>query len=367
MKNEKLEKFLRIDGSSGEGGGQILRTSLSLSVLTGRPIEIFNIRAGRKKPGLQRQHLVCVEAVTKISDAKVSGAKIGLQFLRFEPKKVKPGRYEFDIGTAGSTSLVIQTILLPLSFSHRPSEILLIGGTHNPFAPPFHYLKEVFLPVVGQLGIQADVKLEKWGFYPKGGGRVRLFIEPVSQLKAKNFLERGELKELTGLSAVASAKGGSASGGNLPISIAERQKTAFLKKIGAPSSDVDIKIEQVRAASAGTFVFLKAKFSRPQSGSASGGENMAAGFSALGERGKPAEKVGQEAAQKFIDYYRSGKCFDPHLADQIILYLALVKQPFSFTTSRITNHLLTHIWLLEQFLSIKIKVDEEENKVSYGI
>ncbi|NCP17525.1 RNA 3'-terminal phosphate cyclase, partial [Candidatus Kuenenbacteria bacterium] len=137
MKNEKLEKFLRIDGSSGEGGGQILRTSLSLSVLTGRPIEIFNIRAGRKKPGLQRQHLVCVEAVTKISDAKVSGAKIGLQFLRFEPKKVKPGRYEFDIGTAGSTSLVIQTVLLPLAFGHRPSEILLIGGTHNPFAPPF--------------------------------------------------------------------------------------------------------------------------------------------------------------------------------------------------------------------------------------
>ncbi|MGC9048962.1 MAG: RNA 3'-terminal phosphate cyclase [Patescibacteria group bacterium] len=345
--------MLRINGSYGEGGGQILRTSLSLSVLTGQPIEIFNIRAKRKNPGLQRQHLVCVEACQKISGAKVFGAKIGSQILRFEPKKIKQGKYEFDIGTAGSTSLVIQTILLPLAFAHQPSEILLIGGTHNPWAPPFHYLKEVFLSMVKQLGIRAGVSLERWGFYPKGGGRVRLFIQPTAKLTAKNFLNRGELKEFSGLSVVA----------NLPIEIAERQKNSvikYLQRLRSYSREYDqrqlaenIVVESVKTNSPGTFVFLKAYFAN----------DIFAGFSALGERGKPAEKVAEEAAKQFVDFYQSKKCLDPYLADQIVLYLALNKQPFAFTVSKITNHLLTHIWLLEQFLGLKINIDLKENKI----
>jgi RNA 3'-phosphate cyclase len=343
-------QIFRIDGSYGEGGGQILRTALSLSVLTSQPIEIFNIRLKRKNPGLQRQHLVCVEACQKISEAKVFGKKIGSLTLRFKPKKIKPGKYEFDIGTAGSTSLVIQTILLPLAFCSKSSEILIVGGTHNPLAPPFHYLKEIFLPMVNQLGIEAELKLEKWGFYPKGGGRVRLFIKPVSKLKAKSFLERGELESISGLSVVA----------NLPIDIALRQKKAMLEGLknfsflkNEKKLEEKIKIEETRSLSSGSFTFLKVKF-----------KNVLAGFSALGEKGKLAENVGKEVIEQFKEYYYSNKCLDYFLADQIILYLAFSRQPFSFTTSKITNHLLTHIWLLKQFLKIKIEVDSKENKIT---
>jgi len=185
------------------------------------------------------------------------------------------------------------------------------------------------------------VNLEKWGFYPKGGGRVRLIIEPVSKIEAKNFLERGELQEISGLSVVA----------NLPIEIAERQKQSVIKYLKKEIAN-KIIVENVKALNPGSFIFLKAQF-----------QNVLAGFSALGEKGKPAEKVGEEVVKQFIDYYQSGKCLDPYLADQVILYLAVSKQPFAFTVSKITNHLLTHIWLLEQFLGIKIKIDQKENKI----
>jgi len=347
--------MLKIDGSYGEGGGQILRTSLSLSVLTGQAIEIYNIRAKRKNPGLQAQHLAAVFATQKISEAKVSEARIGSQILRFEPKKIKPGKYEFDIGTAGSTTLVGQTILLPLAFTERPSEVLIIGGTHNPFAPPFHYFSEVFLPMIEKLSISVAIKIERYGFYPKGGGRVRLFIQQTHELQPKNFLERGNLKKISGLSVVA----------NLPLEIAERQKKSLINHLktislirantGNSNFAEKIKIERVQALSPGTFIFLKARFT-----------NVLAGFSALGERGKPAEKVAQEVAQQFINYYQSEKCLDPFLADQIVLYLALTKKPFAFTVSRLSSHLLTHLWLLEKFLGVKIKIDQLENKIFYG-
>jgi RNA 3'-terminal phosphate cyclase (ATP) len=332
---------VKIDGSYGEGGGQILRTGLALSVLTSRALEIYNIRAKRKKPGLRDQHLVCVQAAQKISGAKVSGAEISSQLLRFEPQKVSPGQYQFDIGTAGSTSLVFQTILLPLGLADDPSEISLIGGTHNPLAPSFHYLKEIFLPMVSQLGIKVEARLEKYGFYPKGGGQVRFFIKQTKMIQPKDFLERGDLQEITGTSLVA----------NLPLSIATRQKLSAtrLLKDCSPS----IKTEEVKAFSPGTFIFLKAKY-----------QNALAGFSALGERGKPAEKVGEEAAKMFSDYHQSQIALEPHLADQIILYLAASRQSFSFTTSQITNHLRTHIWLLEKFLELKININETENRIS---
>ena len=333
--------LIKIDGSYGEGGGQILRTGLALSVLTGRALEIYNIRAKRKKPGLRAQHLVCVQAAQKISGAKVSGAEISSQLLRFEPQKVRPGQYQFNIGTAGSTSLVLQTILLPLSSSNGLSEISLIGGTHNPLAPSFHYLKEIFLPMVSQLGIKVEARLEKYGFYPKGGGQVRFFVKPAEKIQAKDFLKRGNLEKISGISLVA----------NLPLSIAARQKLSAtrLLKDYSPS----IKTAEVKAFSPGTFIFLKAKY-----------QNALAGFSALGEQGKPAEKVGEEAAKMFLDYHQSQKALEPHLADQIILYLAASHQPFSFTTSRISNHLRTHIWLLEQFLELKININEAENRIS---
>jgi len=341
-------KILQIDGSFGEGGGQILRTSLSLSILTAQAIEIINLRAKRKNPGLQRQHLVCLEAAQKISGAKVSGAFLNSKFLRFEPRKIRPGKYEFDIGTAGSTTLVAETILLPLTLAKRPSEILIIGGTHNPLSPPFHYFSEVFLETLRTLNLKVRANLEKWGFYPQGGGRIRLFIEPSeisSTSKITKILERGELKSISGLSVVA----------NLPVSIALRQKDSLIKELKPFSlPEPEIEIEEIKTLSAGTFLFLKLIFE----------DNLIAGFSGLGKIGKRAEEVGKEVVQQFKDYWSFQKAFDPYLADQLILYLALAKKPFSFTTSRITSHLTTIVWLLEKFLNLKISIDQEKKIVN---
>ncbi|MBM4137811.1 MAG: RNA 3'-phosphate cyclase, partial [Nitrospira sp.] len=209
--------MIEIDGSYGEGGGQILRTSLSLSCLLQKPIRIFNIRRGRKKPGLMPQHLTCVRAATLISNAEVKGDSEGSTELIFRPEEVKSGDYYFDIGTAGSTSLLLQSLLPPLIFSEGKSTIILKGGTHVPFSPPFQYLSDVFVPMLDKLGIKLSLRIESYGFYPKGGGKITVEIHPLSgRIFAKHllFLDRGKIKSLKGVSGV----------GNLPLTIAERQR-----------------------------------------------------------------------------------------------------------------------------------------------
>jgi len=337
--------MIEIDGSWGEGGGQILRTSLSLSCLLNVPLRIYNIRKGRKKPGLMPQHLTAVRASALISGAYIEGDKEGSTELIFRPKGIKAGEYFFDITTAGSVSLLAQCLLPALIFSEGSSTLTLLGGTHVPFSPVFHYISMVFVPMLRRLGIDIEAEIESYGFYPRGGGRVRLRINGKS-LKKQGFTEisdRGRILFTRGISGVA----------NLPISIAERQKEGFLKafKDFSLPQPPEIELKEVNSPGQGTFFFFLIE-----------AEGSISGFSSLGERGKRAEIVGEEVAIECLKYLNSGAALDPHLADQIVLYLALLKEGAGFSTSRITKHLLTNLWVIERFLGISYSVDGLEGE-----
>ena len=334
--------MIEIDGSSGEGGGQILRTALSLSCLLNKPFRIYNIRKGRAKPGLMPQHLVSVRAAQRISRAEASGDRHGSTELFFSPQGVQGGDYSFDIGTAGSTSLVLQTIAPALIFCTGKSTVTLRGGTHVPFSPSFHYLAGVFAPSLRTLGIDLRLEIETYGFYPKGGGLIRAGIWPARGVLPLREKERGGVLKLDRISAV----------GNLPLSIAERQKQALLGMlsggIGHPDSLAEIGLHDVPTPGQGTFVFLRAESA-----------NVLAGFTALGARGKRAETVGEEAAREFIAYRDSGAPLDPHLADQLVLYLSLCEEGSVFITSCITRHLLTNLWAIGRFHDFRFSVEGE--------
>lgn len=333
-----MRRTIEIDGSLGEGGGQILRTALSLSCITGHSLKLFNIRKGRKRPGLMPQHVTCVSAAASICHAGVSGNEKGSSELTFVPDRIMPGDYTFDIQTAGSCSLVFQTLLPPLILSGKTSDITIKGGTHVPFSPTYDYISDVFLPMLSRIGIKTESSIERYGFYPKGGGEVSFRIHPAATIKGMQFTSRGALLSVHGHSGVS----------NLPLSIAERQKMSVMQEM--PLSDVDFRVIEVPSYGQGTFVFLKGEY-----------ENSFAGFSALGERGKPAETVGREAAEQFIAFHNSSACLDPYLADQMVLYLSLAKEDSSFTTSRITQHLITNLLVIEKFLNIRYEIQGEQD------
>lgn len=337
--------MIEIDGSFGEGGGQILRTALSLSCLFQKPFRIFNIRKGRKKPGLMPQHLTSVRAAQLLSQADVEGGRIGSTELSFSPREVKGGDFFFDIGTAGSTMLVLQTLIPALIFSREKSAVTLTGGTHVPFSPSYHYIAGTFLPFLERMGIKMTLTIESYGFYPKGGGKIRAGLIPAADVKPLRVVERGKILRIEGYSGV----------GNLPLSIAERQRKALIERIHPamedPGCDVDIELLDVPTPGQGTFVYL-----RSVSGSS------IAGFTSLGERGKRAEAVGDEAAAAFIEYYSTDAVLDPHLSDQIVLYLSMSKEESVFTTSRITRHLMTNLWAISLFHEFKYSIEGEIGK-----
>lgn len=337
--------MIEIDGSFGEGGGQILRTALSLSSIFMSPFRIFNIRKGRKKPGLMPQHIACVRAMQLLSGAEVTGDEKGSLELTFKPRKVKGGDFFFDIGTAGSVSLVFQTIIPSLVFTGNKGAITLNGGTHVPFSPPFDYLKGVFVPVLGRLGVKIDLSIESYGFYPKGGGKIRANIFPPEEIKPLRLTERGRIVKISGCSGV----------GNLPVSIAERQRNAFINRIKAGIKDiggpVEISLADVPAAGQGSFIHVNLET-----------ENALSGFTALGERGKRAELVGEEAATELIDYYSTGAALDKHFSDQIVLYLSMSKGDAIFTTSCITQHLITNLQVIDLFCKIHYSLEGDIGK-----
>jgi RNA 3'-terminal phosphate cyclase (ATP) len=336
---------LQIDGNYGEGGGQILRTTLSLSCILERPVEIINIRKGRRIPGLQPQHLTSVGACRRIGDAQVQGDVLQSLSLRFSPQETKGGDFTFDVAekkrSAGSTLLVLQTLFLPLSHCNNGSNIKVLGGTHVPWSPPFDYLKEIFVPMLMKIGIKIDLQIKRWGWYPKGGGEVHCSIQPTTKFDPLNLTERGELRRLSGISVVS----------NLPDHIAQRQKNQATKVLKAKGYSPDIQLLQGPSIGQGTFFFLKAEF-----------ENTIAGFGALGERGKRAEKVAEEACDDFLQFMQTEAAVDQHLADQLIPYLALAEGTSTFTVSKITKHLLTNIWVVKQFLQREISVEGVEGE-----
>jgi len=330
------KRLISIDGSYGEGGGQILRTALALSAILRKPFTIHDIRSKRKNPGLQAQHLEAVEALTRITEAQTEGVRFGSQEITFSPQKILPGDYQFEVRTAGSISLLLQTVFLPLCFARATSRLTLAGGTHVPWSPPFHYLSEILLPTLKLMGISAAATIEKWGFYPRGGGKIHLEINPVFELKPRSLVNRGSLRRIRGLSAIS----------NLPKHVAERQKQRVLERIhGDLTIDADIKVFcDVPSIGPGSFLFLLAEY-----------EKTIAGFSSLGAKGKPSEKVADEAVDALRDYICSEGCIDPHLADQIIPFMALAKGDSSFTTTQMTEHLLTNLWVIGHFLDVKVQ------------
>jgi len=327
--------MIEIDGSYGEGGGQILRTALAFSAILKIPFRIKNIRASRRNPGLGNQHLAAVNALARISGAAIEGNKIGSQTLTFIPQEIRPGDYEFRIETAGSITLLLQAIFLPLCLAQGDSTLTLVGGTHVPWSPPFHYFSQIFLPTLKPMKVSAEAMIEKWGFYPKGGGRVQLKINRIDELKPISLVERGPLRKINGFSAIA----------NLPKHVAERQREQALKRVRRELKiDPEINILfDAPSVGQGSFLFLFAEY-----------EGILAGFSSLGARGKPAEKVADEAVDYLKDYIRSNGCVDPHLADQLVLFMALAKGNSSFTTTQMTDHLFTSLWVVGHFVERKI-------------
>jgi len=323
--------MIKIDGSFGEGGGQILRTSLGLAALLQKPLHIFNIRAKRTKPGLRPQHLACVKAIQSITKAEIKGAEIGSKELVFIPEGIYPGEYVFDIGTAGSTSLVLQSMLLPLTVAQDCSLIRIKGGTHVPWSPPFHYLRYVFAPTLADLGVKIELNINKWGFYPEGGGEIEGKIYPFQTLKAKNWLKPPVFSQLKAISICL----------NLPEHIRKRQANTLINQLEKMRLKAELREEEAKGRGKGSFLFLWID------------EQIKAGFSALGARGKTAEKVAEEVFNAFFLYYKSKVAMDPHLCDQIVLYLSLAPGKSQFTTI-ISSHLLTNIWVINQFLKRKI-------------
>ena len=361
-----------VDGSMGEGGGQILRTSLALACITGRNLHIENIRAARRKPGLAKQHLSCVRAACEICGGQCKGAAIGSQVLDFQPGPIHGGNYTFDIGSAGSVSLVIQTILPALFLADKPSTVTVSGGTHNPWAPPFDFLAETFLPAIKTASFDADCKLVKHGFFPAGGGKIALDVRPRQENPNQpiNFCHPAENIQIH--ARIYTAK--------LPAHIAQRQKKLLLQSrlnfkniehIEVTDSDGPGNCIMIRlvAASGGS---LKAE------GFGDGGPSLGSGrlrshacggvlgawgwlgrttvFTAFGQRGKPSEKVVGEIVELTEDFIAGGAAVDRFSADQLLIYMAISKSG-SFTTNELSTHLTTNIETIKKFLPVNFKVE----------
>ncbi len=387
--------MIEIDGSYGEGGGQVLRTALTLSTITGQAVHLRRIRAGRRNPGLQPQHLTGVLALAEVCAAELRGVGLKSTELVFAPQtKPRAGEYRFDVadvaqgGSAGSVTLIAQTLLLPLAFADGPSQLTLVGGTHVPWSPSFHYLAHVYLPTVARMGVHAVASLEAWGFYPVGGGKMTMSITSpwlsqttgeglesalnrsptassrlprstsagtrtssefedaspgagVGVFSPLSLLERGLLKRVWGLGVAA----------NLPAHIPQRIVSRARNLLAEGGVRAEITPVRERAAGPGAGLFLIAEY-----------EHILAGFSSIGEKGKPSEQVAEEAALDLLAHHRSGEPVDMHLADQLLLPMALARGRSEFRTCRITQHLLTNAHIIQQFLPVRIEVEGEEHQ-----
>jgi RNA 3'-terminal phosphate cyclase (ATP) len=326
--------MLTIDGSMGEGGGQILRSSIALAIITGTPIAIENIRAKRDKPGLRKQHLTAALAAAEICGARIEGAHVGSSKLVFAPGKLAPGDYHFDIGTAGSTTLVAQTVLPPLILADAPSRLLLAGGTHNIHAPPLDYLERVFLPLVNRMGPRVQLQFERYGFFPAGGGRFRMQIEPAGKLMPISLLERGATVRREARAIVA----------GLSPNIANRELTLIKNRLDL-SDDELLARDLGRGYGPGNVVMIEIA-----------SEHVTEIFTGFGERGVPAETVAAAAAGEAREYETAGVPVGPHLADQLILPVALAGGG-SIVTMPLTLHTTTNISVVQMFLSVSVQVN----------
>jgi RNA 3'-terminal phosphate cyclase (ATP) len=332
---------ITIDGSDGEGGGQVLRTALSLSVATRQPFRIDHIRAGREKPGLLRQHLTAVQAAAAISGAHVDGDALGSRALTFTPGEVAAGDYTFSVGSAGSATLVLQTVLPPLLLARGRSTVTLEGGTHNQWAPPFDFLQRVFLAVVNRLGPRVEACLIRPGFYPAGGGRFTVTVEPAPRLARLEWLARGDVVSRRVRAVVA----------NLPRHIAEREMTTALRLLNWSADCGEIEVVQ-DSPGPGNIVMIEIVCAHSV--------EICSGF---GEIGKAAEAVADRPAREARRYLASAVPVGCHLADQLLPILALGGGG-SFRTLPLSRHALTNIDVIREFVSSRIEVIDEGRDVT---
>ena len=326
-----------IDGSRGEGGGQILRTSLTLACVTGKHLRMENIRAARRKPGLARQHLSCVHAACEICDGQCRGDALGSQVIDFQPRPIRGDNYSFDIGSAGSASLVIQTVLPALFLAGQPSSVTVTGGTHNPWAPPFDFLRETFLPAIATAGFQADCRLIKPGFFPAGGGKITFNIQPwhTEAGQAIDLCKSDSNPEIHARIYTA----------RLPEQIAQKQRTLLLQ------SKLNIKhiehIEVTDSDGPGNCLMIRVLNDRTTV------------FTAFGMRRKPSRDVVNEAVKLAGDFLASGATVDRYLADQLLIYMAISKAG-GFTTNELSTHLTTNIETIKKFLPVNFKTEHQD-------
>lgn len=326
--------MLQIDGSQGEGGGQVLRTALSLSLVTGQAFRIDAIRARRDQPGLMRQHLTAVQAAAELGAAEVEGAEVGSRSLTFRPARLHGGRFRFQVGTAGSTTLVLQTLLPALLQAPGPTDVALEGGTHNPFAPPFEFLSGTFLPQLRRMGGRVELQLVRAGFHPAGGGRVLARIEP-GPLHSIEVLERGAAGPVSARVLLS----------KLPAHVGEREVAVLRERLRLPEERAHV--EPVESYGPGNAVLVELPFA-----------NVTEIVTAFGSRGVPAEHVAEDAAAQALAYLETGAPVGAHLADQLLVPMALARGG-RFRTCAPSAHATTNASVIERFLPVRIAMRED--------
>ncbi|WP_437632032.1 RNA 3'-terminal phosphate cyclase [Sorangium sp. So ce854] len=327
--------MLTIDGSVGEGGGQILRTTLSLSLITQTPVRITSIRKGRARPGLMRQHLTSVQAAAQIGRAEVSGAAIGSQEIVFQPTTIVPGEHTFRVGSAGSAMLVLQTVLPALLRAPAPSTLTLEGGTHNPMAPPFDFLELAYLPLVRRMGPEITATLVRPGFYPAGGGLARVSVAPAPSLAPLTLTSRGEIRSRRAVATVS----------NIPGSVAMRELEAAAAVLGWEPACFKPSVLRGGHGPGNVLTIVVES------------EHVTEVFTGFGEKGVRAETVATKVAEEARDYLAAGVPVGEHLADQLLLPIALAGRG-AFRTVRPSSHTTTHLQLLRDLLGIRASIEQ---------
>jgi RNA 3'-terminal phosphate cyclase (ATP) len=336
--------MMEIDGSEGEGGGQVLRTALTLSMITGRPFRMAQIRARRPKPGLMRQHLVAVQAAAQISGAEVSGAQIGSTELVFKPGAVRGGDYTFAIGSAGSCTLVLQTILPALLFAQVASTVRISGGTHNPLAPPAPFLQRAYLPVLRRKGAEVAIDVERVGFYPAGGGVIVARVEPCHALKQIDLCQRGARKAGYAESLIA----------GVPLDVATRELHGVQSSLGWQDDDLRV-VRLVPEVGPGNVLLATIDY-----------EHVTAVFTGFGEKAVRAESVAKALVGRVRRYIASDAAADEFLADQLMVPFALAGGG-TFTVDKVSQHAVTNAGIIERFLPVEFTFTQDGVKSTCAV
>ncbi len=334
-----------VDGSQGEGGGQILRTAVALSAVTHEPVRVTDIRAGRPNPGLSPSHVTSIEAVASLCDAKVDGLHPGSKEITFNPEELLGGDFRFDIGTAGSISLVIQSCLLPALLSKTSTRMVLIGGTNVRWSPPIDYMLEVHLPIIEEFGARGSADIVSRGFFPEGGGEVLLETSPAGRLSGRELGPSGKVLSIRGV----------AFSQNLPEHIVTRMRHSAMKRL-VRFADVRLSTDHRVGRSTGAGMLLTAQC-----------ENGVLGASALGERGVRAETLGESCAEDLAETVDSGASVDEHMLDQILPYMALAKGGSSVLAEEVSGHAKTNMLVIEQLLDRRFSVKRMNDLVEISV